>query len=188
MLAEQQIADLEHSYRSERDSYPPLSLATAYDQQHAGRLWTSEESPNKPVLARVTLLARHALQLIETSLLSQRLSFVRPAQLFVPSAEGYDLVIQLKSDLIANTLCYDLGSPFLPLSQRNFRLPLAGSNELASIVQQLRVSGSIYRYWYLNYLFLLSLLSFAVGLLGLRSILLQSTWWQRAGHHVATRC
>lgn len=140
LLAEQQIADLEHSYRSERDSYPPLCLATAYDQQHAGRLWTNDESPSKPVLARVTLLARHALELIETSLLSQRLTFVRPAQLFVPSGEGYDLVIQLKTDLVANTLCYDLGSPFQPFTQRNFRLPPAGSNQLPNIVQQLRVS------------------------------------------------
>ncbi|KAH8417147.1 hypothetical protein KR222_004756, partial [Zaprionus bogoriensis] len=147
---EQQIADLEHNFRSERQSYPPLCLATAYDQQHAGRLWTSDECPNRPVLARVTLLARHALQLIETSLLSQRLRFVRPAQLFVPSGEGYDLVIQLKPDLVANTLCHDLGSPFLPFSQRNFRLPLAGSNHLASIVQQLRSAYSDYAAFFYN--------------------------------------
>lgn len=71
--------------------------------------------------------------------MSQKLAFVRPAQLFVPSGEGYDLVIQLKPDLVMNTLCYDLGSPFVPLSQRNFRLPLAGRSQLARIVEQLRV-------------------------------------------------
>ncbi|XP_034112362.1 nucleolar protein 6 isoform X2 [Drosophila albomicans] len=148
--AEQQVTDLEHSYRSERQSYPPLCLATAYDQKHAGRLWTSDELPNKPVLARVTLLARHALQLIESSLLSERLAFVRPAQLFVPSSEGYDLVIQLKPDLVANTLCFDFGSPFEPLSQRNFRLPLAGSQQLAQIVQQLRAAYSEHAAFFFN--------------------------------------
>ncbi|XP_030572283.1 nucleolar protein 6 [Drosophila novamexicana] len=147
---EQQITDLEHSYRSERDSYPSLCLATAYDQQHAGRLWTSNNSPSKPVLGRVTLLARHALQLIESSLLSPKLAFVRPAQLFMASADGYDLVIQLKPDLLSNTLCYDLGSPFLPFSQRNFRLSLAGSDQLAKIVQQLRDAYSEYAAFFYN--------------------------------------
>ncbi|KAH8359720.1 hypothetical protein KR093_008614, partial [Drosophila rubida] len=147
---EQQVADLEHNYRSERESYPPLCLATAYDQQHAGRLWTADELPNKQVLARVTLLARHALQLIEGSLLSQRLAFVRPAQLFVPSGEGYDLVIQLKPDLVVNTLCYDFGSPFVPLSQRNFRLPLAGSKPLAKIVEQMRSAYSEHAAFFYN--------------------------------------
>ncbi|KAL7730970.1 hypothetical protein ACLKA6_014201 [Drosophila palustris] len=147
---EQQITDLEHSYRSERESYPPLCLATSYDQQHAGRLWTTDELPNKPVLARVTLLARHALQLIESSMMSQNLGFVRPAQLFVPSGEGYDLVIQLKPDLVTNTLCYDLGSPFVPMSQRNFRLPLAGSSQLARIVEQLRAAYSEHAAFFYN--------------------------------------
>ncbi|XP_017858430.1 PREDICTED: nucleolar protein 6 [Drosophila arizonae] len=147
---EQQITDLEHSYRSERDSYPALCLATAYDQQHAGRLWTTDDCPSKPVLGRVTLLARHALQLIESSLLSPSLGFVRPAQLFIASGEGYDLVVELKPDLLPNTLCYDLGSPFLPFSQRNFRLPLAGIDQLAKIVQQLRSAYSEYAAFFYN--------------------------------------
>ncbi|KAH8307533.1 hypothetical protein KR044_000288, partial [Drosophila immigrans] len=147
---EKQLTNLEHSYRSERQNYPPLCLATAYDQQHAGRLWTNDELPNKPVLARVTLLARHALQLMESSLLSQRLGFVRPTQLFVPSAEGYDLVIHLKPDLVANTLCFDFGSPFAPLSHRNFRLPLAGSQHLAKIVEQLRAAYSEHAAFFYN--------------------------------------
>ncbi|EDV93823.1 GH18079 [Drosophila grimshawi] len=147
---EQQISDLGHSFRSDRQSYPLLCLATAYDQQHAGRLWTSDECPSKPVLARVTLLARHALQLIETRLLSQRLTFVRPAHLFMPSGEGYDLVIQLKPDLVSNTLCYDLGSPFVQFSQRNFRLPQAGSDQLARIVEQLRAAYSDFAAFFYN--------------------------------------
>lgn len=174
-FAEQQITDLEHSYRSERDSYPGLYLATAYDQQHAGRLWTTEECPSKPVLGRVTILARHALELIESSLMSPTIRFVRPAQLFMASGDGYDLVIELKPDLLPNTLCYDLGSSFLPISLRNFRLPLAGSDQLAKIVQQLRVSSfgntQLDSIFLINILFLLP-----VGLFRIRCFFLQSSW------------
>ncbi|KAH8288604.1 hypothetical protein KR054_006082, partial [Drosophila jambulina] len=138
---EQQIADLEHSYRSDRQSYPPLVVATSYDQQHVGRLWTSDEAPSQRVLGHVTRLARHALEIVETSLMSKDLRFVRPAQLFRASNEGYDLVIQLKPDLVPNSLCYDLGSPFVSFGQPNFELPRAGAeHRLAEIVNQLRVS------------------------------------------------
>ncbi|XP_068153194.1 nucleolar protein 6 [Drosophila tropicalis] len=141
---DQQIADLEHSFRSERESYPPLALATSYDQQHAGRLWTTDETPNRLVLNHVSKLARHALELIETNLMSKSLQFLRPAQLFRASNEGYDLVIQLKPELLANSLNYDMGSPFVDFGQPNFNLPLAGQDRLAHIVAQLRSAYSDY--------------------------------------------
>lgn len=107
--------------------------------QHAGRLWTSDQSPSQRVLGHVTRLARHALEIIETSLMSKDLRFVRPAQLFRASNEGYDLVIQFKPDLVPNSLSYDLGSPFVSFSQPNFSLPRAGSDYIARIVGLLRV-------------------------------------------------
>lgn len=94
------------------------------------------------MLGHVTRLARHALEIIETSLMSKDLRFVRPAQLFRASNEGYDLVIQLKPDLVPNALCYDLGSPFVSFGQPNFELPRAGTEQrLADIVSQLRVTN-----------------------------------------------
>ncbi|KAI8044908.1 nucleolar protein 6 [Drosophila gunungcola] len=147
---EQQIADLEHSYRSDRQSYPALALATSYDMQHAGRLWTSEQSPSQRVLGHVTRLARHALEIIETSLMSKDLRFVRPAQLFRASNEGYDLVIQLKPDLVPNSLSFDLGSPFVSFSQPNFLLPPAGADRLARIVRQLRSAYSDFAAFFYN--------------------------------------
>ncbi|XP_017076437.2 nucleolar protein 6 [Drosophila eugracilis] len=147
---EQQIADLEHSYRSDRQSYPPLALTTSYDMQHSGRLWTSDQSPSQRVLGHVTRLARHSLEIIESSLMSKDLRFVRPAQLFRASNEGYDLVIQLKPDLVSNSLTYDLGSPFVSFGQPNFNLPRAGANNLAKIVRQLRSAYSDFAAFFYN--------------------------------------
>ncbi|XP_017004505.2 nucleolar protein 6 [Drosophila takahashii] len=147
---EQQIADLEHSYRSDRQSYPPLAVATSYDLQHAGRLWTSDESPSQRVLGHVTRLARHSLEIIENSLMTKDLRFVRPAQLFRASNEGYDLVIQLKPDLVPNSLCYDLGSPFVSFGKPNFLLPRAGADRLARIVGQLRSAYSDFAAFFYN--------------------------------------
>jgi len=113
--------------------------------QHAGRLWTSDESPSQRVLGHVTRLARHSLEIIETSIMSKDLRFVRPAQLFRASNEGYDLVIQLKPDLVPNTLSFDLGSPFVSFSQPNYLLPPAGADRLARIVEQLRVRYKRFR-------------------------------------------
>ncbi|KAH8344265.1 hypothetical protein KR084_009047, partial [Drosophila pseudotakahashii] len=147
---EQQIADLEHSYRSDRQSYPPLAVATSYDLQHAGRLWTSEQSPSQRVLGHVTRLARHSLEIIENSLMTKDLRFVRPAQLFRASNEGYDLVIQLKPDLVPNSLSYDLGSPFVSFGKPNFLLPRAGADRLARIVGHLRSAYSDFAAFFYN--------------------------------------
>ncbi|EDV49121.2 nucleolar protein 6 [Drosophila erecta] len=147
---DQQIADLEHNYRSNRQSFPPLTVATSYDIQHAGRLWTSDQSPSQRVLGHVTRLARHGLDIVETSLMSKDLRFVRPAQLFRASNEGYDLVIQFKPDLVPNTLSYDLGSPFVSFSQPNFHLPRAGSDYIARIVGQLRSAYSDFAAFFYN--------------------------------------
>ncbi|KAH8418447.1 hypothetical protein KR009_004270, partial [Drosophila setifemur] len=147
---DQQIAELEHNYRSKRQSYPPLGVSTSFDQQHAGRLWTSNQAPSLPVLSHVTRLARHALEIIETSLLSKDLRFVRPAQLFRASNDGYDLVIQLKPDLVPNALSYDLGSPFTSFGQPNFQLPRAGVDHLAGIVSQLRSAFSDFAAFFYN--------------------------------------
>ncbi|XP_030374020.1 nucleolar protein 6 [Scaptodrosophila lebanonensis] len=147
---EQQITELEQNFRSSRDSYPALCLATAYDNQHAGKLWSTQDCPNAQVLARVTLLARHALQLIETNLLSDSFAFIKPAQLFRASNEGYDLVIQIKPDLLPNPLCHDFASPFLPFAAPNFRLPLACKDPLPQIVAQLRSAYADYAAFFYN--------------------------------------
>ncbi|ALC45900.1 Mat89Ba [Drosophila busckii] len=147
---DQHMADLEIDFCNDRQSYPSLCVVTAYDQHHAGHLWTNDNWPNKSVLGRITLLAAHALKLIESSLYSDAIGFVRPAQLFKASNDGYDLVIQLKPEMLSSTLCYEHGSPFLSNSQRNFRLPLANCYQLSQIVKKLRSAYSDYAAFFYN--------------------------------------
>ncbi|KAH8295120.1 hypothetical protein KR018_007548, partial [Drosophila ironensis] len=147
---EHELSDLEHSFRSERHSFPPVVVTTSYDQQHAGRLWTSDQAPSSLVLGHVTRLSREALGMIESSLMSKVLRFVRPAQLFRASNEGYDLVIQIRPDVLPNTLCHDHGSPFVPFGQPNFQMGRAGVNCLAKIVNQLRSAYSDFAAFFYN--------------------------------------
>ena len=132
---------MEQRFNTEREAFPPLCIATAYDLNHQGQLWTTPQLPNVNVLARVTILARQALSIVEPSVLScESDSFVKPSKLFKPSNVGYDLVIQLKPDMIHNTLAFDFGSSFAALTKPNWRLPQADSNFVQQALSKLRVS------------------------------------------------
>lgn len=154
-LLENAVADLEHRFSTERDTFPPLCIATSFDQNHMGNLWASASKPNNNVLFRVTLLARHALDIIENALLSTK-PFIKPGQLFIAPNNGYDLVIQLKPDLVSNSWAHEFGSSFTVRSRPNWRLPLADSNFLQSTIEKLRVCTYIQihnTYWVHTYTF-----------------------------------
>lgn len=133
---------MEHRFSTERDTFPPLCIATSFDEHHMGNLWSSGSKPNINVLARVTLLARHSLDIIETALLST-MEFIKPGRIFVPPNNGYDLVIQLKPDMVSNSWAHEFGTSFTARSKPNWRLPLADSNFLQKAVQKLRVCMKI---------------------------------------------
>lgn len=140
VFPESAISELEQHFATERESFPPLCIATSYDQQHYGKIWSSEQTPNVHVLARVTLLARQCLELIETSLLSTSMTFIKPTKIFKAPTQGYDLLIELSPDNVPNTLAFEFGSSFVEFKKPNWRMPLAGSNFLQNAVQLLRVS------------------------------------------------
>lgn len=142
-ILESDISGLEQRFSTERETFPSLCVVTSYDQKHYGKIWSSEQQPNVQVLARVTLLARQSLEIIESTLLSSNLNFIRPTKLFKAPTEGYDLLIQLRADNVPNTLAYDFGSSFLGFSKPNWHMPLAGSYFLKNAVQKLRVSKSM---------------------------------------------
>lgn len=133
---------MEQRFSTERDTFPPLCIVTSYDQKHYGNIWSSNEQPNVHVLARVTLLARQCLEMIESSLLSTSLSFIKAVKLFKAPTQGYDLVIQLNPENVSNTLAFDFGSPFVQFTKPNWHMPLAGSNFLSKAVDKLRVSAT----------------------------------------------
>lgn len=138
-LLETEISDLEQRFSSERDSFPPLCIATSYDKQYHGRVWSSSQQPNVHVLARVTILARQCLDIIESTLLSSSAMFVKAAKIFKASSDGYDLVIQIKPEAAPNTLAFEFGSPFVDFTKPNWHMPLAGTDFIKSAVLKLRV-------------------------------------------------
>ncbi|XP_065363227.1 nucleolar protein 6 [Calliphora vicina] len=149
-MQETDISDLEQHFATERDTFPPLCLATSYDQKHYGKIWSSEQQPNVHVLARVTLLARQSLEIIESTLLSSSLTFIRPVKIFKPPTQGYDFVIQLSPDKVTNTLSFEFGSSFVEFTKPNWHMPLAGSNFLQNAVNKLREAYSEFAAFFYN--------------------------------------
>lgn len=66
-LPKEYIERFELDFVSRRDSFPPLTIVTSNGEADAHTLWT-QAKPTIQVLARVTLLARHAIALIADSL------------------------------------------------------------------------------------------------------------------------
>lgn len=61
------ISKLELKFISERESFPALCIATSTGEPDKHAIW-SKKAPPVEVLARVSFLARHALNLIEKNL------------------------------------------------------------------------------------------------------------------------
>lgn len=137
-MEETEISDLEQRFSTERDTFPPLCIATSYDLKHYGKIWTSEQQPNIHVLARVTILARQCLEIIESTLLSSNLRFIKPSTIFKAPTQGYDLIIQLKPEAVPNTLAFEFGSLFVGFTKPNWHMPMAGCNYIKYAVEKLR--------------------------------------------------
>ncbi|KNC25568.1 hypothetical protein FF38_12937 [Lucilia cuprina] len=149
-MEETDISDLEQRFSTERNTFPPLCIVTSYDQKHYGKIWSTEQQPNVHVLARVTLLARQTLEIIESTLLSSCLTLIKPAKVFKAPTQGYDFVIQLKPDQVTNSLNLDFGSSFVEFTKPNWHMPLAGSNFVAKAVQKLREAYSDFAAFFYN--------------------------------------
>ncbi|XP_037956173.1 nucleolar protein 6 isoform X2 [Teleopsis dalmanni] len=149
-LDENKISEIEYQFHATREKFPSLCIITAYDQKHYGYLWSTSTKPNANVLARVTILARQALAIIESSLLSIDEIFIKPSKLFTASNQGYNLIIQLKPDMVPNTMATDFGSPFTAMGKPNWRLPLADTNFVKAAVQKLREGYSDFAAFFYN--------------------------------------
>lgn len=146
-LEDQSVSELETKFIYERDSFPPLLIVTSYDEKRYG-IW-SKETPILPVLARVKLLARHALNIIEPIVLSSTAE-IKFSKLFMPSTEGYDMVIHLKTDNIPNCMANEFSSPFSEWGKPNFKQLLGGQNFVKMAITDLREAFSEYCIFFYN--------------------------------------
>lgn len=66
-LTKTYIEKLKTKSISDRDSFPPLTIITSNGEPDSHTIW-SKKAPTIEILARVTLLARHANNLIKKSI------------------------------------------------------------------------------------------------------------------------
>ncbi|XP_055850097.1 nucleolar protein 6 [Episyrphus balteatus] len=146
-LDDESVSELENKFINERDSFPPLMIVTSYDEKRYG-IW-SKEAPIIPVLARVKLLAKHALNLIEPIILTPSW-VIKPHKLFTASKEGYDMLIRLKPDFVPNCMANEYPSGFSEWTLPNFRQFPSGQNFLKFAITDLREAFSEFCIFFYN--------------------------------------
>lgn len=135
-LSQTYVEKLETTFISDRSSFPPLTIITSNGETDKHTVW-SKKVPSVEILARVTLLARHALKLVQQNILGD---FVA-APLFSASLDGYDLIINLNKSHLRDPLVHDFSrTNSLLIRQRRPFIPIADYNPVESYLDELRVS------------------------------------------------
>lgn len=162
-LTKAYVEKFETKFISDRDSFPPLTIITSNGEPDSHTIW-SKKAPTLEILARVTLLARHANNLIKKSIFDNFSAAVGPLSiasnfacvnrffisssdqpLFHASLDGYDLVIKLHKNKVNNWLGHDFTKPLISIQQKKPFIPHADYNPVASYLHELRVTNSSLR-------------------------------------------
>lgn len=93
-INKEEISSIEEKLQKNRNAYPALYIITSYDQ---GLSIFTKHSPTEEVLTRIKTLSQNALELIGGCIMNQSLVDFR--QVFVPSLEGYDIIIHMKGSI-----------------------------------------------------------------------------------------
>lgn len=102
-------------------------------------MWCTNTLPSIQVLARVVCLAQYTLTTLERAITHPN-QIIKPSTIFKTSKEGYHLVVQLKPDMISNSMAQEFPSPFCEFTKPFFKLPLAGQDLRKEALDKLRVS------------------------------------------------
>ncbi|XP_052891301.1 nucleolar protein 6 [Anopheles moucheti] len=94
-LSNETIDELEKQFYERRQTFPPLTIITPCDAGKYGLF--GRRAPTAEILNRVTLLAQSATQLIEMNIRTLRNKI---QNFFVPSMEGYNVIIHLDSTIV----------------------------------------------------------------------------------------
>lgn len=132
-LSREYIEKLEMDFISTRSAFPPLSIITSMGETDKHVVWT-KDSPSVEILARVTLLARHAIKLIEKTIFKEFLA----DPLFTPSMEGYNLIINLNRKHLRDNLVHEFSNKQKQCRQRRPFIPISDLNPVNSYLDELR--------------------------------------------------
>lgn len=123
-LSREYVEKLEMEFISTRTAFPPLCIITSMGESDRHTIW-SKKTPTVEILARITLLARHAIKLVQQTIFND----FAAAPLFTASTDGYNLLINLNRSQLRENLVYEFSSenknavrqkrPFIPMSDLN---------------------------------------------------------------------
>lgn len=121
-LTGDQVGRLEQRFANNRSAFPALCISTPAATQTLSTVmssaptdattsvadWTvwSDEAPSRQVVVRAATLAAHALTIVESSIGGQQRRPFDTQLLFVPSLEGYDVLIRLRRGRVQQTALY----------------------------------------------------------------------------------
>lgn len=123
-LSREYVEKLEMEFISTRTAFPPLCIITSMGETDKHTVW-SKKVPTVEILARITLLARHAIKLVQQTIFNDFIA----DPLFTASTDGYNLLINLNRKHLRDNLVYEFSSegkkmvrqkrPFIPMSDYN---------------------------------------------------------------------
>lgn len=133
-LSREYTEKLEMEFISTRSAFPPLCIITSTGEIGKHTIW-SKSTPSVEILARIILLARHTVKLIQQSIFNE--FFAEP--LFTASVDGYNLIINLNKRHLRDNLVHDFSSNSKrPCRQRKPFIPLSDYNPVDSYLNELR--------------------------------------------------
>lgn len=133
-LSREYVEKLEMEFISTRSAFPPLCIITSMGEADKHTIW-SKKTPSVEILARITLLARHAIKLVQQTIFKE---FVADP-FFTASMEGYNLIINLNRRHLRQTLVHDFSNNSQkPIRQKKPFIPIADMNPVESYLNELR--------------------------------------------------
>lgn len=143
-LSRAYIEKLETEFISTRTAFPPLCIITSMGETDKHTIW-SKKTPTVEILARITLLARHAIKLVQQTIFNDFMA----DPLFTASTDGYNLLINLNRSQLRESLVYEFSSDRKVVRQKRPFIPMSDYNPVVSYLHELRTAyGHVAMFFY----------------------------------------
>lgn len=144
-LSREYIEKLEMEFISTRTAFPPLCIITSMGETDKHTVW-SKKAPTVEILARVTLLARHAMKLVQQSIFNDFIA----DPLFTASTDGYNLLINLNRQHLRDNMVYEFSNgPKKTIRQKRPFIPMSDFSPVEMYLNELRTAyGHVAMFFY----------------------------------------
>ncbi|KAG5672934.1 hypothetical protein PVAND_003021 [Polypedilum vanderplanki] len=131
-----QINELETNFHKNRKNFPPLFIVTSSDLPHQFGMYSSR-APSIEILKRVKMLAEFSIKILSQDYAKLNESIVE--DLFTPSFEGYNLLINLNEKFVRKSDIVKYKFANFKAIQYEKKTPVgAGIDFVASFLKELR--------------------------------------------------